>query len=41
MAQALRVEGHDVLRATEVGQARADDEGERLKEKGERIKAKG
>ena len=25
VAQALRVEGHDVLRATEVGQARADD----------------
>ena len=25
VAQALRDEGHDVLRATEVGQARADD----------------
>ena len=25
VAQDLRVEGHDVLRATEVGQARADD----------------
>ena len=25
VAQALREEGHDVLRATEVGQARADD----------------
>ena len=26
VAQALRDEGHDVLRATEVGQARADDD---------------
>ena len=26
VAQALRDEGHDVLRATEVGQARADDQ---------------
>ena len=25
VAQALRVEGHDVIRASEVGQARADD----------------